>query len=283
MGGYHLVWPRDLVEVAGGMLAAGMHDNAIHVLKYLRLVQEPDGHWLQNMWLDGSSYWKGIQLDETAFPVLLIKMLVDASALAKEDLDDYLPMIYSAIRFLLQHGPCSKQDRWEENSGYSPFTLAVEISALLAAADIMEWKKDRKGARYLRETADAWNDNIEAWTYVSNTEFGKDHDVEGYYVRIAPPNVGQTLSLDDDLILIKNLPDTTQLKSARVVSPDALALVRFGLRAPDDPHILNTIKVIDDTLKVETPNGDSWHRYNHDGYGEHSDGSPFNGAGTGRA
>ena len=68
-----------------------------------------------------------------------------------------------------------------------------------------------------------------------------------------------------------------------MVSPDALALVRFGLRAADDPRIVNTVKVIDALLKVDTPSGPSWHRYNGDGYGEHDDGSPFDGTGTGRA
>src|SRR6185436_15669596 len=67
------------------------------------------------------------------------------------------------------------------------------------------------------------------------------------------------------------------------VSPDALALVRFGLRAADDPRIANTVKVIDALLKVDTPRGPSWHRYNGDGYGEHDDGGPFDGSGRGRA
>ncbi len=59
--------------------------------------------------------------------------------------------------------------------------------------------------------------------------------------------------------------------------------MRFGLRAADDPRIVNTVKVIDALLKVETPYGPAWHRYNDDGYGEHEDGSPFDGAGIGRA
>ena len=58
--------------------------------------------------------------------------------------------------------------------------------------------------------------------------------------------------------------------------------MRFGLRAPDDPRILNTIKVIDALLKVKLPQGPCWYRYNDDGYGEHADGSPFDGTGIGR-
>ena len=283
LGGYHLVWPRDLVESAGGLLAAGAQADARRVLSYLQVSQEPDGHWMQNMWLDGSPYWSGLQMDETAFPVLLINMLLRHGALKWSEIGRYMPMIHKAVRFVVQNGPYSPQDRWEENGGYSPFTLAVEIAALLGAADIYEETGSPAIAQYLRETADAWNENIEAWTYVRGTELADELGIEGYYVRIAPPEVDQTPSLDDDVILIKNLPGASRMKSAQIVSPDALALVRFGLRAADDPRMLNTIKAIDALLKVETPFGDCWHRYNHDGYGEHADGSPFDGTGIGRA
>ena len=67
-----------------------------------------------------------------------------------------------------------------------------------------------------------------------------------------------------------------------LVSTDALALVRFGLRAADDPRILDTVGVIDRLLKVDLPNGPGWRRYNLDGYGEKADGRPFDGVGVGR-
>jgi glucoamylase len=282
LGGYHLIWPRDLVEIAGGLLAAGAKEATLSVLHYLRLAQEPDGHWLQNMWLDGSAYWEGIQLDETALPVLLINMLHHHGILEEDNLPEFMPMLRKAVSFLIQSGPCSRQDRWEENAGYSPFTLAAVIAALLAAADLLEIAGDKKVAKYLRETADTWNDNIETWTYVAETALSQQLGIEGYYVRIAPPNVGETPTLNDDIVLIKNIPYGACMESSQIVSPDALALVRFGLRSPHDPRILNTVKAIDAMLKVETPFGDCWHRYNHDGYGEHEDGSPFNGTGIGR-
>lgn len=282
LGGYHLIWPRDLVEVAGGLLAAGAKRASLSVLHYLRLAQEPDGHWLQNMWLDGSAYWHGIQLDETAWPILLVNMLFHHKVLNRETVTEFLPMVKKAVTFLVTHGPCSDQDRWEENAGYSPFTLATTISALLAAADLLESEEGRAFGRYLRETADTWNDNIDAWTYVTHTELAKQLDIEGYYVRIAPPNVGETETLDDDVILIKNLAVPGDALSAQIVSPDALALVRFGLRTADDPRIKNTLVAIDALLKTETPYGDLWHRYNRDGYGEHDDGRPFDGTGRGR-
>jgi glucoamylase len=82
---------------------------------------------------------------------------------------------------------------------------------------------------------------------------------------------------------VKNVAAAEDTLSARhLVSPDALALVRFGLRAGNDPRMRDTAKVIDALLKVETPCGQTWHRYNDDGYGEHEDGTPFDGAGIGR-
>ncbi|GAA4311248.1 glucan 1,4-alpha-glucosidase [Compostibacter hankyongensis] len=283
LGGYHLVWPRDLVETAGGLLAAGAGREALRVLDYLRVTQEADGHWQQNMWLDGTPYWQGLQLDETAFPVVLLNLLCQQQVLAPPATAPYLPMLRQAIRFILRNGPCSPEDRWEENSGYSPFTLATVITALLAAADLLEATDGEAAAAYLRHIADAWNEMIESWTYVSDTPLSRSLGISGYYVRIAPPDVDGTDGYDQEMILIKNLPTSEYVNAARIVSPDALALVRFGLRAADDKRITDTLVAIDALLKVETPFGDCWHRYNEDGYGEHADGAPFDGAGTGRA
>ena len=284
LGGYHLVWPRDLAETAGGLLAAGALDDAQRILDFLQITQEADGHWPQNMWLDGSPYWGGLQMDETAFPILLVDMARQAGALADDGLSRTWPMVRRAASFLVQNGPVSQQDRWEEDPGYSPFTLAVEIAALLVAADLAEAHGEGETAVYLRDTADIWNASIERWTYVHGTDLAKQVGVDGYYVRIAPPETADAASPTNGFVPIKNRPlSDSQHPAAEIVSPDALALVRFGLRAADDPRIVNTVKVIDALLKVDTPNGPAWHRYNDDGYGEHEDGSPFDGVGVGRA
>jgi glucoamylase len=138
-------------------------------------------------------------------------------------------------------------------------------------------------AAYLRETADAWNSEIEPWTYVTDTALAREIGVDGYYVRIAPPDKADAASPKDGFVPIKNRPaEQSNEPATHIVSPDALALVRFGLRAADDPRIVNTLKVIDSLLRVETPEGPTWHRYNEDSYGEHEDGSPFDGSGVGR-
>jgi glucoamylase len=276
LGGYHLVWPRDLVEAAGALLAAGDADGAREAVVYLMATQEADGRWPQNMWQDGTPYWNGIQLDETAFPILLADALRRADVL---DGVDPWTMVRGAAGYIVRNGPVTDQDRWEENAGYSPFTLAAEIAALLAAADFAEGANEPDIATYLRETADAWNDSIERWTYVNGTELARACGVTGYYVRIAPAGVIDGVPQRSGLPL---LSDDGPDGAARVVSVDALALVRFGLRTADDPRIRDTVEVIDRVLRTQTKTGPVWHRYNGDRYGEHVDGSPYNGDGIGR-
>jgi glucoamylase len=283
LGGYHLVWPRDLVEIAGGFVAIGAHEHVRRVLRYLQVTQEPDGHWSQNMWLDGRPYWHGVQMDETALPILLVDLAAREGVIDTAGRDALWAMVRRAAVFLVRNGPVSQQDRWEEQPGYSPFTLATEIAALLAAADLADAASNAVAARYLRETADAWNASIDRWLYVQGTELAQLHGVDGYYARIATPDGAAARSPGQGFVPIKNRPpDEASGPAALMVSLDALAFVRFGLRAPDDPRILNTVTVIDATLKVDTPRGPVWRRYQGDGYGEHADGRPYDGNGLGR-
>jgi glucoamylase len=282
LGGYHLVWPRDLVETAGALIAGEAVLDALRVLRYLESTQEADGHWAQNLWLDGRPYWAGIQLDETAFPVLLLDLLRREARTLLGDLERWWPMARKAASFIVRNGPVTQQDRWEEDGGYSPFTLSVEIAALLAAADIAEQVGESVPAAYLRETADIWNDNIERWTYAVGGDLARQIGVEGYYVRIAPESDGAASPLQGFVPIKNRAPEQSSARATQVISPDSLALVRFGLRAADDPRVVNTIKVVDALLRAELPQGTCWYRYNGDGYGEHEDGSPFDGTGVGR-
>jgi len=283
MGGYHLIWPRDLVENAGGLLAAGAHDDALRVLHYLEATQEADGHWAQNMWLDGRPYWNGLQMDETAFPILLVDLLRRESPRCYGECHRWWPMVRKAAAFIAANGPVTQQDRWEEDGGYSPFTMSAEIAALLIAADMTEAMGQPRPAEFLRDMADTWNFNMDRRTYATNTDLARQIGVEGYYVRITPPPSGDGASSPlQGFVPIKNRIGGAHAPAVEIVSPDALALVRFGLRRSDDPRILNTIKVIDALLRVRLPQGPAWYRYNGDGYGEHEDGSPFDGTGVGR-
>jgi glucoamylase len=283
LGGYHLVWPRDMVETAGGLLAAGALRDAHRMLRFLEVTQEADGHWPQNMWLDGKPYWDGVQMDETAFPILLVDLAKREGALGADEGRHYWPMVRKAASFILRNGPITQEDRWEEDPGYSPFTLAAEIAALLAAADLAEDNGEPKVATFLRSVADAWYTHIDDWIYAKGTPLAKECGVEGYYVRVGATDAGDAPSPAYGFVPIRNRPpDQSNAPAAEIVSPDALALVRFGLRAADDPRMLDTVKVLDKLLKVETPSGPCWYRYTRDGYGEHEDGRPFDGTGVGR-
>jgi len=274
-GGYHLVWARDLVETAGALTALGCLADARRILIYLIATQQPDGHWLQNQWLGGKPFWQGIQLDETAFPVLLAGAVAERNALAGVRVED---MVRRALRFIVREGPVTGEDRWEEDTGINTFTIAVAIAALV------------EGSRFLtaREAdcalllADAWNASLEEWTWVSDSALAHGLDVTGYYMRVAPSDVLIHDGARQEHLLIKNRADDPGLAAGEQLAIDCLQLARFGLRGIDEPHMAASIRAIDALLKTDTPNGPVWHRYNGDGYGEHADGSPFDGSGKGR-
>ncbi len=277
LGGYHLVWPRDQCQAAMGLLAAGQARSARQTLLHLMCTQEADGSWPQNMWVDGRGYWTRHQSDQTAGCLLLVDALRRAGELA--GLEPWPAVVRAADR-LLANGPVTEQDRWEENSGYTPYTLGKMISGLLAAAEMAEHRSEPDRAAAWRQTADAWNASIERWLYVSDTPLAREVGVEGYYVRIAPPETKGPENLRTSAVQIKNRGDQpSSFAAAEIVSPDALALVRFGLRAADDPRIVNTVAVIDATLRHETKAGPAWRRYTHDGYGESDDGAAITGVG----
>jgi glucoamylase len=292
LGGYHLVWSRDLVESAGALVALGARASASRTLAYLVATQEPDGHWAQNQWVDGVPYWRGVQLDEAAYPILLVGALRraggthlhgqvgdEAAAFAHLVTGPAVDrMIAAAASFIARTGPATQQDRWEENAGLTPSTLAPVVAGLVVAAEHLP----EPAATYCLELADDWNASIEEWTYVRGTPLAQAHGVEGYYVRIAAPDVlaGAPISTP---IPVRNRPAEQSLVPAdEMIGTDFLALVRFGLRRADDPRILATLQLADALLRTETPNGPLWHRYTGDGYGEHADGRPYDGSGIGR-
>jgi glucoamylase len=280
IGGYHVLWPRDMVETAMGKLASGDAQSARSALFYLNCTQDENGGWSQNMWLDGTPHWGAIQMDGIALPILLADKLRRHDAL---DGYDACPMVRRAAQFLLKHGPFTQQDRWETMPGYSPYTMATEVAALLAAADFEQDAGETEKADFLRKTADAWNDAIDEFTYVEGTSLADKHGLKGYYVRMMPPARVQRKNADGLTLKMPNLPSGSKVHPAvAIVSLDAICLVRFGLRSATDPRILDTVKLLDETLKRDTTTGPVWVRSTDDGYGEKEDGSPFQKYGIGR-
>ncbi len=283
MGGYHLVWTRDMVNSAMGLLAAGNHETALRALIYLATSQNADGGFAQNFWIDGEPYWKGIQLDEVAFPIMLAWRLCREGGL--QDFDPY-PTVLRAAAFLIEHGPATEQERWEEASGYSPSTLASNIAALICAACFARERGDGATARFFEEYADFLECHADAWT--ATTEGTLEPGIRRHYIRILPEAVHAVCPVEDPnrgVISLANQPPGVpwQFPAKEIVDAGFLELVRYGIRRPDDPLVVDSLKVVDAVLKVETPSGPCWRRYNHDGYGQKEDGGPYLGWGQGRA
>jgi glucoamylase len=271
LGGYHLVWPRDATQAAFALLAVHEPDDARHILAHMIAVQQADGHWTQNYFPNGQAFWTGIQLDETGFPILLVAKLRE---LGEPDLPGVKEMVRAAVGSIARHGPSSEQDRWEENPGISAFTVAIVIAALAASAP---WLDDGE-REYALDLADDWNERLEQWCYVTGTPMAAEAGVDGYYVRIAPPEKDGGLT---GRVELRNRNGET-IHASCLVALDFSWLVRLGLRQASDKRVQDTITVVDSVLKVDTPSGAVYRRYNDDGYGEYDDGRAYDGKGVGR-
>jgi len=271
LGGYHLVWPRDATLSAFALLGAEQLHDVRRMLGHLIATQTAAGRWPQNYFPNGVPFWTGTQLDESGFPILLAAKLAEQGL---PDLHGTGSMVRAAVGFIVRTGPSSEQDRWEENPGVSPFTVAVAICALVAAAPWL----DPVERAYAEAVADDWNARLESWCYAEHTALATRVGVTGHYVRIAPTAKAGGLA---DRMQLRNRKGET-IAAAALVSLDFSYLVRLGLRSVHDPRITDTLKVVDSVLRVSTPSGDLYHRYNEDGYGEHRDGRPFDGSGIGR-
>jgi glucoamylase len=283
LGGYHLVWTRDLVNSATGLLATGNLETPLRALIYLAISQQPDGGFAQNFWINGEPYWRGVQLDEVAFPILLAWRMHAMRALRGFD---PVPMVLRAAAYLIRQGPATPQERWEEAGGYSPSTLAVNIAALTCAAAFARLRGDARTADFIQDYADFLDDHVEAWTVT--TEGTLVAGIPRHYLRIHPVSVGDAQPDEDPnhgvLRIANRAPwQQTELPAKEIVDAGFLELVRYGIRRPGDPLLEDSLQVVDAVLKVETPGGPCWRRYNHDGYGQRPDGGPFEWWGQGRA
>jgi len=283
LGGYHLVWTRDMVNSATALLAVGDLATPLRALIYLAVTQREDGGFYQNFWIDGEPYWTGIQLDEVSFPIILAWRLWKAGAL--ENFDPYVTVV-RACGYLIREGPATPEERWEEAGGYSPSTLASNIAALICAAEFIESRGNKACAEFVRTYADFLESHVERWTVTSQGTLVPG--IRRHYIRITPAvsAEGSTGEVDPDnsiLTLANQRPgDRYQYPANQIVDGGFLELVRFGIRRADDPLIEDSLKVVDAVLKVETPKGPCWKRYNHDGYGQRDDGSSYDGWGVGR-
>jgi glucoamylase len=283
LGGYHLVWTRDMVQSATALMACGRCETALRALVYLACTQHPDGSFAQNFWIDGTPYWTGIQLDEVAFPIMLAWRLWKQKSLEKFDV---FPFVEQAAGFLVRYAPITQQERWEENAGYSPSTLAAVITALVCAADLARAHQAAELACFLEDYADWIEAHLDEWTTTNDGVLLPE--VKRHYMRIRPPCEGEPFHNPaippGHLVLSNRAPGEQSCFEAReIIDAGFLELVRYGIRRADDKLIVDSLKVVDHVLKMETPYGPCWRRYNHDGYGQRKDGGPYMGWGQGRA
>jgi glucoamylase len=259
-GAYHLVWARDLYEIATALLADGDRAGAERALTYLfDRQQRADGSFPQNSTVDGKEHWTNTQLDEVSFPIVL------AWQLERDDAATW-SHVKRAADYIVAHGPSTPQERWENQGGWSPATIAAEIAGLVCAAEIASANGDSASADTYDATADSWQQSVESWTVTTNGPYSS----EPYYLRLtkdAHPNNPTPYSIGDG--------GPSAIDQRRIVDPSFLELVRLGVKPADDPTIENTVQVVDDQLGVSTPNGMFWHRFNYDGYGETRDGGPW--------
>ena len=278
-GGYHLVWSRDMVQTATALLACGETESPLRALIWLACVQAADGSLPQNSLITGVAFWKGLQLDEVAAPILLAWRVQQANALRRFD---PWPLVSRAASYLILKGPVTSQERWEECSGYSPSTLATIIAAIICSAEFASGKRDDAAADFLLGYADWLASHLEDWTVTNRGELrsGKPR----HFIRITPADPKQPVAEanpDEAEMIIAN--GGGKHPARNIVGGDFLHLVRLGIRDAHDPLIVDSVALIDQVLKRDLPQGPCWRRYNFDGYGDKPDGSAFDGTGEGRS
>jgi glucoamylase len=268
-GSYREVFARDLYETFTGLLLAGDRATARDTVRFLFERQQlPDGSMPRNSLVNGKvapdSF--GTQLDEVTYPILM------ALQAGITDGAFYSEHIKPAANFAVSHGPTFGNERWEEQDGFSPSTIAAEIAGLIAAADIAEGNGDRASARVYRGVADDFQRSVKGWTVTSN---GPRSSIP-YFIRLSKtgdPNAAITYNVGNG---------GPTLDQREVIDAGFLELPRLGMFPADDPDVLRSLAVVDATIRSDTASGPGWHRYNGDGYGDrNSDGRPWAPSGQG--
>jgi glucoamylase len=265
--GYHRVWSRDLYQQATALIAAGDRAQATRMTRWLWDRQQI------RTWTQGDTIWYGPgsfpryspvsgvagatpqqlgcceQLDQDAFPIILAWQLglTDAAMWAKVKL---------TADHLLDVGPSTPGERWEEQAGRSPSTIAAEIAGLVCAADIARRNGDPASAARYESTADSWRTGLDSWTFTTTGHWGDGR----YYERIETgenPNDTQSRHFEDGTWWERDIVDS-----------GFLDLVRLGVRKASYGLVRESLAELDAVTKVTTPRGDMWYRYNHDSYGE---------------
>ncbi|MGN9841179.1 glucodextranase DOMON-like domain-containing protein [Nonomuraea sp. H19] len=270
-GSYREVFSRDLYEAFTGFLAAGDLATARATARFLLERQQlPDGRLPRNSLLNGklAPDSGGDQLDETAYPILMAY---------QSGLTGVWDDVRAAADFLVSRGPAFGAERWEEQPGHSPSTIAAEIAGLVAAGEIAAEQGDRARARLYRATADRFARSVKSWTVTTTGPYAPR-----YFLRLSrtgDPDAAESYNLGN------GGPTEDQ---RRVVDAGFLELTRLGILRPDDPDVLASLPVVDRVLRRTTAGGPGWYRYGsgtagtEDGYGDCHEPDPTSCAPSGK-
>ncbi|MDD4974642.1 MAG: glycoside hydrolase family 15 protein [Bacteriovorax sp.] len=286
IGGYHLIWPRDLFNVSVALLNSGDYPAALRALRFLKKIQYKEGAgtwnlnpriipkagaWPQNTWVTGRTYWEGFQLDQTAFPIhlfyhiLLKTPTADRGALIAE----FQPMLTSALNFISTYGPWTHQERWEENFGISPSSFSAATAALIIGSKIYP---STAYGQYMLDTANHWlytpNDNIDTWTFTTNGSYGDGR----YYLRMAGGSSYDANWNPNDNSSIHIANSSQSIPQGKVLDQGFLQLVLLGLKPGNSPEVKASKAILDRQISYVSPKGRGWYRYSFDAYGEEGKG-----------
>ena len=267
-GAYHLVWSRDQYQFGTALWAMGDRAAARRAVRWLfETQQKKDGSFPQNSDVAGTPVWGELQLDEVALPIAL-------AHLTGTDGPRTWRGVRKAAQFLVgfrdeetgRRAPYSPQERWENQAGYSPNSIATQVVGLVCAADIARRHGAGALARRWLDVADRWQRHVKDWTVTTNGPLSEDP----YFLRLTKngkPDTASPYEMGDG--------GPRSIDQRRVVDPSFLDLVRLGVLPADDAAVVNTLGVVDAELKVDTPNGPYWRRFTRDGYGETRDGGQW--------
>jgi glucan 1,4-alpha-glucosidase len=266
-GSYREIFSRDLYEAWTALFTDGDIATARDAVRFLFLRQQlPDGSMPRNSLVNGKVAPDSFntQLDEAAYPILMAQQ----SGLGNDA--TLWPHIKAAANFLVSHGPAFGVERWEEQNGYSPSTIAAEIAGLVAAGTMAQQHGDAADAQVYLATADLYQRSVKSWDVTTTGPLSS----APYFIRLSKtgdPNAAITYN-------VGNGGPTLDQRS--VIDAGFLELVRLGELSASDPVVANSLTVVDATIERTTPSGPGWLRYNGDGYGDCYAPEPLTSCGT---
>jgi glucan 1,4-alpha-glucosidase len=258
--GYNFVWARDLYQVFTAFELVGDLETAADQVSYIyRYQQDEDGFIPQNTYLNGITRWGGEQMDNISFPAVMAYHVYE-DGLDFSEVDYRFEHVRRSASYIAQNGPGSGQERWEEEAGYSPSTIAAEISGLACAGKLALETGHETDALVWLATADNWANRVADWT--ATTTGTEHHTQTPYYLRVTrdgDPDAGHRRTLANG---------GPQLDERDIIDAGFLELARLGILPWDDEILRNSVDEVDDTIRVDLPAGAAFYRYNGDGYGE---------------